>query len=466
MPQILKRIDVYIPTKVNAFVLLFLICVSFLLMHLGNRAVEKNARDFFDLYNYEIVEKLNNTFFNYRQLFRGGVGLFLGSGNVQRKEWKAYVDRLKLDEHFPGIRAFAYGEYIRASEKEAYIEAVKESGMPDFTIFPDTSSDELVVTRYLEPFESENKKIHGFDMWSEPVRRAAMMTARDDGQTAVSAVLQNRMYWQEDSSDPGFFMFLPVFHTDMTANTKEERRKNLKGFVYGVISVDDLIESNVLKQLESMQIGVEIYDGNEILPEKMIYRSFDLATYVSGNFYLPEMSAVQGFKFKNHQWTIHFVSLPNFGVGKISKNEPKLILVISLLVSFLLFLFLQSVSKARDHAESYAERKVEQLKATQEELEMMALVAQKTSDSVIVTDSYGLTEWVNPAFEKLTGYSLAEMKDRKPGDLLQGEETDPSVVQEMSDAIRLRKSFKTELVNYSKSGEKYWLDIQINPFFE
>ncbi|ALJ00197.1 PAS domain-containing sensor histidine kinase [Rufibacter tibetensis] len=107
----------------------------------------------------------------------------------------------------------------------------------------------------------------------------------------------------------------------------------------------------------------------------------------------------------------------------------------------------------------------EKVKA-RKELEKLSLVASKTTNSVIITDAQGLTEWVNEGFTRVTGYTLAEMAGRKPGEILQGPETDPVTVERVRRLLRSGKPFTDEILNYKKSGEKFWVLKEITPVFD
>ncbi len=106
---------------------------------------------------------------------------------------------------------------------------------------------------------------------------------------------------------------------------------------------------------------------------------------------------------------------------------------------------------------------IHDLKKLKEDLQELALVASKTTDVVVITDSMGKISWVNDAFEILTGYSLEEIKGKKPGTFLQGKDTDPSTRQQLADAIANYRSVHVEILNYAKSGKSYWLDLKIDP---
>jgi len=99
------------------------------------------------------------------------------------------------------------------------------------------------------------------------------------------------------------------------------------------------------------------------------------------------------------------------------------------------------------------------------QLNLLALVAQGTDNGVIITDAEGRTEWVNAAFTRHTGYTLAEMLGQNPGTLLQGPETDPAMVQRIRERMKRRKPFSVTILNYKKSGHKVWFGMDITPIY-
>lgn len=102
-------------------------------------------------------------------------------------------------------------------------------------------------------------------------------------------------------------------------------------------------------------------------------------------------------------------------------------------------------------------------KLAQDELAKVSLVASFTDNMVIITDADGRTEWVNNAFVARTGYTLDDLRGRKPGSLLQGRDSDPHAIRQIAEALRDGRSIRTELTNYTKAGEEYWVQIQITP---
>ena len=105
----------------------------------------------------------------------------------------------------------------------------------------------------------------------------------------------------------------------------------------------------------------------------------------------------------------------------------------------------------------------ERLTESEAEARKLALVASRTHNAVMISDALGRIEWVNEGFTRITEYGPAEALGRKPGSFLQGPETDPETVAVMRAAIRRGEGFRVEVVNYAKSGRKYWLAIDAQP---
>jgi len=92
--------------------------------------------------------------------------------------------------------------------------------------------------------------------------------------------------------------------------------------------------------------------------------------------------------------------------------------------------------------------------------------ARKLYEAILLTDAKGNVTWTNPAFVKLCGYTLKEMRGKRPSSFLQGKLTDPETIQSMHEAMQNCDPFDAELLNYHKKGHLYWADISVTPFFD
>ena len=97
----------------------------------------------------------------------------------------------------------------------------------------------------------------------------------------------------------------------------------------------------------------------------------------------------------------------------------------------------------------------------------LELIVENTTNMVIVTNRERMIEWVNPAYTKVTGWTLAEVKGRNPRSFLHGPGTSQADASRIGE--RLRKGLPVrdaEILNYRKSGESYWVTLNIEPIHD
>ncbi|MDB5010386.1 MAG: hypothetical protein JWQ06_1175, partial [Mucilaginibacter sp.] len=98
-------------------------------------------------------------------------------------------------------------------------------------------------------------------------------------------------------------------------------------------------------------------------------------------------------------------------------------------------------------------------KEAEAELKMLSLVASNTTSGVIINDANGKIEWVNSAFEKITGYNIEDVQHKHLGDVLKGELTDVSTIEKARELSENKQSFEVDLLFYRKDGQPIWLSV-------
>ncbi|SMO35918.1 PAS domain S-box protein [Gracilimonas mengyeensis] len=99
----------------------------------------------------------------------------------------------------------------------------------------------------------------------------------------------------------------------------------------------------------------------------------------------------------------------------------------------------------------------------EEKLYELSLVASKTTEMVVISDNQSRVTWVNSAFEKTTGFELEDIKGIRPGDILQGRNTDLEVSKRLRKAQANYESIEDTNLYYKKNGEPFWLNLSIDP---
>ncbi len=117
--------------------------------------------------------------------------------------------------------------------------------------------------------------------------------------------------------------------------------------------------------------------------------------------------------------------------------------------------FVNHVSALQQHIRARAEARL-----ANQQRKRLAEVASRTSNAVIITDRNGHIEWVNDGFVRLTGWRLDEVLGHRPGAFLQGPKSSRETIDEMREWVRARQPFEVEILNYSKAGREYWVQIE------
>ncbi len=108
-------------------------------------------------------------------------------------------------------------------------------------------------------------------------------------------------------------------------------------------------------------------------------------------------------------------------------------------------------------------RDVTERKRLEEELKRLNTAVEQAAEAIIITDTEGLIQYVNPAFEKITGYSRHEVKGQTPRIMKSGIH-DPSFYEQLWKTVKEGKVWTGRITNKRKDGELIQEDVVISPF--
>lgn len=98
----------------------------------------------------------------------------------------------------------------------------------------------------------------------------------------------------------------------------------------------------------------------------------------------------------------------------------------------------------------------------EEELKKLSNAVEQTSDGVLITDTEGIIEYVNPAFEKTTGFRSKEVVGQTPR-IFKSDKHNNSFYENLWDTISNGNTFHARIINKKKNNELYWSDQTITP---
>lgn len=104
----------------------------------------------------------------------------------------------------------------------------------------------------------------------------------------------------------------------------------------------------------------------------------------------------------------------------------------------------------------------DKLNQAQTKLAKLSAAVQQSSLATVITDTKGIIEFVNPAFELATGYSIKESIGRRTN-LLKSGHQQQEFYSALWNTIRKGKTWKGEMTNRKKNGENYWVLVSISP---
>jgi len=111
---------------------------------------------------------------------------------------------------------------------------------------------------------------------------------------------------------------------------------------------------------------------------------------------------------------------------------------------------------------STIDRDISERKRSEQALRKLWGAVEQITEAVCVTDEKGLIEYVNPAFERLTGYTAEEVRGKTPRILKSGKQ-DGAFYEELWKTILAGQVFRCVLVNKKKDGALFHAELVITP---
>ncbi|HYG37590.1 MAG TPA: CHASE domain-containing protein [Cytophagales bacterium] len=424
--------------------LLVLLFTLYIFFQTRREIQEREARRFEYRVNLASTA-IKNRMQDYLQILKGAKGLILASDSTSRDEWQRYYQSLNIPENYPGVLGIGLASYLTRGQENKFVEAVRKEGFKNFTISPAGNRDIYTPIVFLEPFEGRNLRAFGYDMFSEPRRRKAMETARDKNQAIISAKVR---LVQETNKDvqAGFLLYLPIYKKNNSPDTQEERRKNIMGFAYSPFRAGDLMTAVLARYTD---IDIEIYDGDSITKESILYNKDTILHYFSNK--TTEHSRLINLLIGGRTWKVYFSSLPSFDYS--TYNLPNLILLSGVIISILIFLTIFSFSSSQQS--NYVKQ----------------LITDNATAALFTLNSKGYCTFLNPAAIIMTGYTFEEIKQRPFHDLIHhsypsGKEFPLSECPIHSAVVNIKEIRNHEDVFFRKDGSMLSVLCSASPIYQ
>jgi len=272
----------------------------------------------------------------YAQVLRGLSGLFSASRSVTGEEFRAYVQRQRLEEEFPGLQSVGLAWIVPAPRGPG---PGPERQRGDGRAFSTSIA-------YIEPRSSRNLSMLRYDPYSDSARREAMERARDLGEVAVTRKLGQLSQESESEQQAGFLMYMPVYASGAATQSVAERRANIIGWVFLAMRMGDFVAGARVARDRGLEISV--VDGNLATREAMIFTGPGAQRARAPLF---NTSA----RIEWGAWTAHVSSLPAFEARLDTSRADALAIsgiLLSVFASLIAWLLLNARARARAIAQA------------------------------------------------------------------------------------------------------------------
>ena len=391
----------------------------------------------------------------------GGRSLVETTGTMSGAPWARYVESVApfLDQRVVGL---GYAQRVRRADLDAAEARVRAEGRPDFRAERSGENAEVFLVTQIEP-QLRNAAALGLDVGSGAARRDAAEAAMLTG----NAIITRKIDLIDGSArPPGWLLFLPVYAQGAVPGSPEERARALQGWVYASLRAELLAEA--VQAATDAQLELEVFDGERGTAESLLFDSDGTLSHSDANWRRASSPSAASFAKEvtrpvhGRTWLFRSRSGAVFDEHG-DQSRAWLLLGGGVFLSILAAGFTWTLVHARGRALRLAGEMTANLRVAEAESRRLALVASRTASVVMITDARWHIEWVNESFERFFGHKFEHIKGRRPAELLRGPGTSEAILAKIETVCARGEPFKGEMLNYTKSGEARWVEVDIQP---
>jgi signal transduction histidine kinase len=318
--------------------------ITGLLWASSRQRINQDAYDNFTSSTDELTDSISQRLATYEEILRGGVGLFTATSRVDQDEWHNFIQNYDIADRYPGFAGIGFAKLLHADELDGYVQFVRDNYSQDYAIAPAAGSRNTYVPVVFSENTSNSTRGLGYDLYSEPIRKAAMDMARDSGNPSVTDKILP-LTDPKAANLPSFIMFMPIYKKDMPTSTIVERQAAIDGFVYASFRVKNFLDA-VSTSINDGMYAMRLYSGKGEASSELLYQT-DNASALKNNPY--SLSRTKVLDLPGQMWTAAFQTEPARFISPADAKRPLITAISGFIFSITLasFLYMLMVSRAR-----------------------------------------------------------------------------------------------------------------------
>lgn len=408
---------------------------------------------------------------------------------ISREQFQLFTQPL-LERH-PYVQAFNFHRFLSPLQRVAYEEQMRKRDpsyvmmqMRDGRLVPAQPRDFHLVVDYIAPIRG-NEAAFGLDVSANPHLIEAVQRSIDTGFPSSTGLLNLA---QGGGKQRGFLVVMPVYRPGIPLHDVNARRFAAIGDTAAVFNAANMIETILSTNglLSDSWLSISVYASGVADDRHLAFRkgsppsSHNAAWLPQWIFYDQPANVVYDFDVAGKPWSMSVLAEPLFFT---SRNTGSLYgLIAGVLISLLTAGYIQTLSSRARRVHMLVEQRTMELrhanalltediaarKRTEEALQLRQRAIEASANAIIITSADGPNypiEYVNPAFERITGYPSADVIGRSTSLMWAGDPDQPEI-QEIHATARERREGHAILRCYAKDGSLIWSDVYIAPVRE
>ena len=406
---------------------------------------QASLRAAFDFGLRQTASRVEQRMASYEQMLRGVQGLFISADRIDRGRFNTYVDALLAGADFAGLQSINYGPLLSEDRVAGHVAAQRADGVAGYAIAPAGARPFVAPVTYIAPQRAGNARALGYDLYSDPVRRAAMDQARDSGGAAVTSRV--RLVTDGADNQQQALMILPLYATGAATDTVAARRAHLVGWVWATFHVGDLMSS--LYGEGTPGLALRVHDGVKLGDDTLIFRTApDLGSGPPARFEAHEYIALGG-----HTWTLSVRSLPDFE-ARFSRDSARVIVIAGAGLSLMLAALTYLLMTARARAHGSARAMTNELRGSEERYRR---IVETANEGIWLVDDEGALSFANPKLLRMLGHTADEVLGRPLVDFI--DERDRATNTGLTEPGRREARDWQGIRMRRKDGSELWVAI-------
>jgi len=293
----------------------------------------------------------------------------------------------------------------------------------------------------------------------DPLRLEAIHRARDTGSPAATAPVQSAL--RPDRHDV-IMVYLPLYRGGITPDSLEARQADFIGAAFLALQPDRLMETLFDRQImPATRVRLQFEDYADAAHLK----SPPVLLYDNGGPGQGEPAGRSGRQQLSVAGTVWLLDVDLPDTAGTRQWLPWIVMAIGTLLSALIAYVLHMLQRSRRLSQRLARHDRNRRREMEAALHLRHRAIEASANAIVIANAtqpgYPV-EYVNPAFERMTGYTAEEVLGKSLR-IMHGSDTRQEGLEKLQQLVREHREGETILRNYRKDGQLYWTRVHIAP---